>query len=102
MKSLYQVFGTSTQSTLLKVDENPKKSVNTLEKVVEMAGKMQLLLGSSPPNCVGGCETCTPCEPVLVGPGVQPEKQVQFNALKSADYYPQIWRCGCGGNIYEP
>ncbi|KAL2467143.1 EPIDERMAL PATTERNING FACTOR-like protein 6 [Abeliophyllum distichum] len=82
-----------------KVDENFKKSENTIEKVMEMAGKLQLLLGSSPPKCVGKCKTCTPCKPVLVR--VPPGKPVQFEVSR-IDYYPQIWRCQCGGNLYKP
>lgn len=83
--------------------------MNNLKKAVEMAkgdsaknitGKMQILLGSTPPNCEGRCETCTPCVPVLVP--VPPKKPVHFEVQKPQDYYPEIWKCGCGGNIYLP
>lgn len=89
------------------VDKNPKKSVNTLENVVEMAEGDSIvnltgkILDSSPPNCYGRCATCTPCKPVLVLVPPQ-EKPVQFEVQKiPIDYYPQIWRCECDGNIYN-
>ncbi|CAI9787873.1 unnamed protein product [Fraxinus pennsylvanica] len=84
-----------------------KKSVNTLENLVEMSKGDSLInltgtiLDSNPPNCDGRCGTCSPCEPVLVL-APPPEKQVQFDVEKiHVNYYPQIWRCECNGNIYN-
>ncbi|CAI9787872.1 unnamed protein product [Fraxinus pennsylvanica] len=98
-------FSPPTISSNINVDEKLKNSINNLKKAVEKAkgdsakyinGKMQLLLGSTLPNCEGRCKTCIPCVPVLVP--LPPEKLVQ----NRRDYYQEIWKCGCGGNIYLP
>ncbi|KAL8461655.1 hypothetical protein ACS0TY_032945 [Phlomoides rotata] len=55
------------------------------EKHENMFGKGRLLLGSSPPNCVGKCGGCNPCDRLLVDIGDE-----------------RVWRCKCNGKIYPP
>ncbi|CAA7398239.1 unnamed protein product [Spirodela intermedia] len=50
--------------------------------------------GSYPPRCVSKCGVCTPCKPVHVA--VPPGRPV------IAEYYPEAWRCKCGGKLYIP
>ncbi|KAL3649012.1 hypothetical protein CASFOL_005415 [Castilleja foliolosa] len=49
---------------------------------------------SVPPSCIGRCEKCTPCKPVLVS--VPPEIK------RPLQYYPRKWKCQCGGKLYDP
>ncbi|CAA6661870.1 unnamed protein product [Spirodela intermedia] len=59
-------------------------------------GDVELLGGarSYPPRCVSKCGVCTPCKPVHVA--VPPGRPV------IAEYYPEAWRCKCGGKLYIP
>ncbi|XP_077217218.1 uncharacterized protein LOC143851619 [Tasmannia lanceolata] len=50
--------------------------------------------GSSPPRCISKCGKCTPCKPVHVP--VPPGTRV------TTEYYPEAWRCKCGGKLYMP
>ncbi|XP_050231514.1 EPIDERMAL PATTERNING FACTOR-like protein 4 [Mercurialis annua] len=52
--------------------------------------------GSGPPNCVGKCNGCTPCNSVL---SVVPPAPGYDQA---PEYYPVIWKCRCGDNNYMP
>ena len=47
--------------------------------------------GSYPPRCIGKCGRCNPCRAVHVT--VPPV---------IAEYYPEAWRCKCGGRLYIP
>ncbi|KAJ7534857.1 hypothetical protein O6H91_12G020400 [Diphasiastrum complanatum] len=51
-------------------------------------------LGSAPPQCTSKCRGCTPCKAVRV--------PIQPGMIKLAEYYPEAWRCQCGGNQYMP
>ncbi|CAA7037930.1 unnamed protein product [Microthlaspi erraticum] len=51
-------------------------------------------LGSSPPRCLSRCGRCRPCKPERVS--VPPGTPV------TAEYYPEAWRCKCGGKYYMP
>ncbi|KAL7247192.1 hypothetical protein ACSBR2_002164 [Camellia fascicularis] len=51
--------------------------------------------GSSPPQCMSKCGTCTPCKPVHVA--VPPP-----GTPVTAEYYPEAWRCKCGNKLYKP
>jgi len=57
---------------------------------------------SVPPSCVWKCEGCTPCTPILViVPPSAPEQT--DSAFHGADeYYPLVWKCNCGGKLYNP
>ncbi|XP_058784694.1 EPIDERMAL PATTERNING FACTOR-like protein 6 [Vicia villosa] len=59
--------------------------------------KRRLLVGpgSSPPTCIAKCNECTPCTPILVT--VPPKKQEEFGP-----YYPQVWKCTCDNQLYDP
>ncbi|WOK93689.1 EPIDERMAL PATTERNING FACTOR-like protein 4 [Canna indica] len=52
-------------------------------------------LGSHPPRCASKCGGCTPCWPVHVP--VPPRAPAD-----AAEYYPEAWRCQCGGRLYVP
>ncbi|URD89996.1 hypothetical protein MUK42_28485 [Musa troglodytarum] len=51
--------------------------------------------GSRPPRCTSRCGACTPCWPVHVP--VPPRAPAD-----AAEYYPEAWRCKCGGRLYVP
>ncbi|MQL98060.1 hypothetical protein Taro_030761 [Colocasia esculenta] len=50
--------------------------------------------GSYPPRCASKCGDCIPCKPVHVP--VPPGTPV------ITEYYPEAWRCKCGGKLYMP
>ncbi|KAG0453555.1 hypothetical protein HPP92_024859 [Vanilla planifolia] len=52
------------------------------------------LVGSSPPRCIHRCGTCSPCRAVHVPfpPGTPAVDE----------YYPEAWRCKCGGRLFMP
>ncbi|KAG0452459.1 hypothetical protein HPP92_024860 [Vanilla planifolia] len=52
------------------------------------------LVGSSPPHCINKCETCVPCEAVLV--------PIPPGTSAVDEYYPEAWRCTCGGRLFIP
>ncbi|CAI9107129.1 OLC1v1006420C1 [Oldenlandia corymbosa var. corymbosa] len=52
--------------------------------------------GSSPPRCETKCGECTPCELSWV----QIPPPPGFNRLMT-EYYPEHWKCSCGGKIYK-
>nr|QDZ06029.1 polygalacturonase [Pinus taeda] len=54
--------------------------------------------GSAPPSCVAKCEGCNPCKPVqcVVTP------KLQCIPKRVEDYYPVLWKCGCGNKIFNP
>ncbi|XP_058765314.1 EPIDERMAL PATTERNING FACTOR-like protein 6 [Vicia villosa] len=54
--------------------------------------KIFIEIGSQPPNCEGGCDNCTPCNPTLVA---VPPQQIPESK-------PEIWKCQCGETIYDP
>ncbi|KAG6533972.1 EPIDERMAL PATTERNING FACTOR-like protein 4 [Zingiber officinale] len=56
--------------------------------------------GSRPPKCTSRCGTCTPCSPVHVS--VPPRQQQKQKKADAAEYYPEAWRCRCGGRLYVP
>ncbi|KAG6538282.1 hypothetical protein ZIOFF_003395 [Zingiber officinale] len=56
--------------------------------------------GSWPPKCTSRCGTCTPCSPVHVS--VPPRQQQKQKKADAAEYYPEAWRCRCGGRLYVP
>ncbi|KAI4378857.1 hypothetical protein MLD38_016281 [Melastoma candidum] len=51
--------------------------------------------GSWPPSCRWMCGRCSPC--VAVHVPVQPGR-----ARRPTEYYPEAWRCKCGGKLYMP
>ncbi|XP_059070055.1 polygalacturonase-like isoform X2 [Cryptomeria japonica] len=63
-----------------------------------------ILSGSRPPNCRDKCKGCRPCVPVLFIVNHRYHQKPTFNSVKGseADYYPEIWKCKCGKNIFEP
>ncbi|EFJ24579.1 hypothetical protein SELMODRAFT_414483 [Selaginella moellendorffii] len=50
--------------------------------------------GSSPPQCTSKCGRCYPCRPVHV--------PIQPGLVKTAEYYPEAWRCKCGNKLFMP
>ncbi|CAA6656950.1 unnamed protein product [Spirodela intermedia] len=60
----------------------------------EEEGRSLLGPGSYPPRCSSKCGDCTPCRPVHVA--VPPGTPVL------TEYYPEAWRCKCGGRLYMP
>uniref|UniRef100_A0A7I4DXF1 Epidermal patterning factor-like protein n=1 Tax=Physcomitrium patens TaxID=3218 RepID=A0A7I4DXF1_PHYPA len=56
----------------------------------------RLLVGSSPPTCLGKCGACIPCNPIHVSIGSP------HGALTQQEYYPEVWRCKCGNRLFMP
>ncbi|XP_074574919.1 uncharacterized protein LOC141831462 [Curcuma longa] len=54
--------------------------------------------GSHPPRCVAKCGGCAPCRPLRVR--VPPAAAAA--AAAAAEYYPEVWRCECGGRYFMP
>ncbi|KAI3442004.1 Epidermal patterning factor-like protein [Psidium guajava] len=50
--------------------------------------------GSSPPTCRAKCGRCSPCKPVHVP--IHPGLSLPL------EYYPEAWRCKCGGKLFMP
>ncbi|KAJ8492557.1 hypothetical protein OPV22_014278 [Ensete ventricosum] len=50
--------------------------------------------GSSPPICRARCGRCLPCRPVHMA--IQPGRSFPL------EYYPEAWRCKCGGKLFMP
>lgn len=58
-----------------------------------IAGKS--IRGSVPTTCNSKCNLCEPCIPV--------EVSVRSNGMAlEENYYPQVWKCICGGSIFLP
>lgn len=58
------------------------------------ASKKRALIGSSPPRCINKCGACAPCVTVVI--------PIHANTISPAQYYPEAWRCSCGGAIFNP
>ncbi|KAG0616121.1 hypothetical protein M758_5G091900 [Ceratodon purpureus] len=56
----------------------------------------RLLVGSSAPTCQGKCGQCNPCSPIHMAIGSP------HGALTQQEYYPEVWRCKCGGIYFMP
>ncbi|XP_042410819.1 EPIDERMAL PATTERNING FACTOR-like protein 5 [Zingiber officinale] len=54
--------------------------------------------GSHPPRCVDKCDGCAPCRPLRVR--VPPAAAAEIE--EAAEYYPEVWRCQCGGRYFMP
>merc|ERR1711915_741889 len=54
--------------------------------------------GSAPPSCVAKCEGCNPCKPLQCA--VTPK--LQCIPKRVEDYYPVLWKCGCGNKVFNP
>ncbi|CAK9190119.1 unnamed protein product [Sphagnum troendelagicum] len=52
--------------------------------------------GSSLPSCSGKCGVCSPCKPVHVAIGSSHE------VISETEYYPEVWRCQCGNQLFIP
>ncbi|CAL9187087.1 unnamed protein product [Musa hybrid cultivar] len=50
--------------------------------------------GSSPPICRARCGRCLPCRPVHMA--------IQPGRIFPLEYYPEAWRCKCGGKLFMP
>lgn len=68
-------------------------------------------MGSKPPDCDGKCALCQPCQAVQVAvsnsAAQNVEKDSQHQSTLSAapddtNYMPEIWRCACGNDFYNP
>lgn len=62
----------------------------------ESTSSRRELVGSSPPTCVGRCAACEPCKPVHV------VISSPHPVISETDYYPEVWRCSCGNQLYMP
>ncbi|CAA7392926.1 unnamed protein product [Spirodela intermedia] len=67
---------------------------STITAAAAARGRSLLGPGSYPPRCSSKCGDCTPCRPVHVA--VPPGTPVL------TEYYPEAWRCKCGGRLYMP
>jgi len=56
------------------------------ERSVALTGGARKLIGSRPPSCYSRCAYCTPCSPIVVN--LSPDAA--------------IWKCSCGGRVYDP
>ncbi|WVZ02934.1 hypothetical protein V8G54_023740 [Vigna mungo] len=81
------------------------------EKLVSSTGRPKILVGSSPPTCISRCNNCTPCKPIVVPlpppvPAQTHSTSEQPNTAfqRSDDFGPQVvvWKCTCGGKLYNP
>ncbi|KAG0469659.1 hypothetical protein HPP92_015748 [Vanilla planifolia] len=75
----------------------------------------KIRLGSIPPSCHNRCKTCEPCSavqvPVPPGPrGLLPRlesselrhsSQSTYSQFKDI-YKPVVWKCQCGGKLFNP
>ncbi|XP_058007395.1 uncharacterized protein LOC131182324 [Hevea brasiliensis] len=57
-------------------------------------GPGKAMKGSFPAKCHSKCNQCKPCKPVQVS--------VHAMELKENEYYPQVWKCICGEDIFSP
>ncbi|KAF2294449.1 hypothetical protein GH714_011510 [Hevea brasiliensis] len=57
-------------------------------------GPGKAMKGSFPAKCHSKCNQCKPCKPVQVS--------VPAMELKENEYYPQVWKCICGEDIFSP
>eukprot|EP00250_Pteridium_aquilinum_P014355 c21934_g1_i1 orf=609-1079(-) len=65
------------------------------EKAKSSGAGNSALVGSTPPTCISKCGSCKPiCAPVRV--------PVQPGTPNNSEYYPEAWRCKCGGKLYMP
>ncbi|XP_024400483.1 polygalacturonase isoform X1 [Physcomitrium patens] len=80
-------------------DMNPSSNTKTVRgnKKNDLIYEQRLLVGSSPPSCAGKCGPCTPCRPIHVSVGSPHARSVTEH-----EYYPEVWRCKCKNNLYEP
>ncbi|XP_047179008.1 EPIDERMAL PATTERNING FACTOR-like protein 1 [Vigna umbellata] len=81
------------------------------ENLVSSTDRPKMLIGSSPPTCISRCNNCTPCKPILVPlpPPVPQQTHSTFEQPHTAfqrpdDFGPEtvIWKCTCGGKLYNP
>ncbi|WVZ02071.1 hypothetical protein V8G54_022877 [Vigna mungo] len=63
--------------------------------------------GSRPPTCISKCEKCTPCTPIVVPlPPVSTQIDSAFKQPDTASQFssqakPEVWKCTCGGKLYD-
>ncbi|CAH9089500.1 unnamed protein product [Cuscuta epithymum] len=81
-------------------------SIAWLPSISGRGKEMRMVLGSSPPKCVGRCMGCRPCVAALVIP---PHKWWWFRRASSSstgpgdeNYYLLSWKCRCRNKFYQP
>ncbi|QCD88226.1 hypothetical protein DEO72_LG3g2774 [Vigna unguiculata] len=76
------------------------------ESLVSLTGGAESLIGSTPPSCNSRCGNCTPCTPVAVPftPPAQPQTDSVSDQPDPASHRPEaeVWKCSCGGKLYDP
>ncbi|OAY45413.1 EPIDERMAL PATTERNING FACTOR-like protein 4 [Manihot esculenta] len=58
-------------------------------------GSGKTMRGSFPAECHFKCNQCKPCMPVQVSVPAMEFKE-------NDEYYPQVWKCICGEDIFSP
>nr|XP_012575412.1 EPIDERMAL PATTERNING FACTOR-like protein 4 [Cicer arietinum] len=102
------IFSPITASRNINIPQEAigQRTVSQDKSEVSVVTSRSLLdgLGSHPPSCIGKCGTCTPCEPILVTipPVSAPTMSAPLRTIVMIEYYPQAWRCTCGGKLYPP
>ncbi|WVZ02074.1 hypothetical protein V8G54_022880 [Vigna mungo] len=69
------------------------------ESLVSSMDRPKMLIGSTPPSCLFKCEKCTPCKPIVVP---LPPVQMQSNTVFHTEPKEEVWKCTCGGKLYNP
>ncbi|XP_019157937.1 PREDICTED: EPIDERMAL PATTERNING FACTOR-like protein 8 [Ipomoea nil] len=73
--------------------------------------QVRMVLGSSPPKCVGRCMGCRPCVAALVIPPHDDKYGFRRPSSSSASsssgagdesYYLLSWKCRCGNKYFQP
>ncbi|BAT90602.1 hypothetical protein VIGAN_06186900 [Vigna angularis var. angularis] len=77
------------------------------ESLVSSRGRPDMFIGSRPPTCFSKCEKCTPCTPIIVPLPPVPthidsaSKQSDIASQLSSHAKPEVWKCTCGGKLYD-
>ncbi|KAJ7234605.1 hypothetical protein O6H91_14G051200 [Diphasiastrum complanatum] len=82
------------QPANLKMQAGPEVKIRSSSCSLKFEKRHLNGLGSAPPHCNYKCRSCNPCTAVHV--------PIKPGLIKLAEYYPEAWRCQCGGRLYVP
>ncbi|EEF34910.1 conserved hypothetical protein [Ricinus communis] len=76
-------------------DHSPSPAPMVGGEIAKRRGDGRAKKGSFPARCHSKCNQCNPCLPV--------EVSIRSMELKEKEYYyPQVWKCMCGDDIFSP